>query len=116
MASIIVVLVLLALTGEPVANALCVTWCESSSERQICEEAIARPAVPGRSIAAAPCVVSVTIAPFLREEERRASRIATVIDIPPAFAGIPDGGGHPGFRSAHKATDGRPVPVLVLRV
>jgi|RhiMethySRZTD1v2_1073278.scaffolds.fasta_scaffold00921_38 hypothetical protein len=34
-------LVVLTLAGQPVANALCITWCDLQSETQSCGEVIA---------------------------------------------------------------------------
>lgn len=42
MASITAFLVVLTLTGEPVVNALCFSWCDTSSETMNCVEAIAK--------------------------------------------------------------------------
>jgi hypothetical protein len=116
MAYITALLVVLTLTGEPVANALCVTWCDSSSEKQTCDQAIAQTADSAPTITGTACTVSVTIAPFLSEEARGVSRMAVAADRPGALVAVPDRTNSPRLRIAREATDRRPAPVFALRV
>ena len=77
MAHLTAILIVLTLTGQPVANALCVNWCNLPSERQHCGEAIAQTA-PKTSLASSRCGVPVSAGSFLREEGRSALCTAAV--------------------------------------
>src|SRR5215204_5056840 len=72
MAGLPVILIVLTLTGEPVANALCITWCDEPSERQHCGDVVAQPTFPALSVAGSTCAALLTASPFLREEGRSA--------------------------------------------
>jgi hypothetical protein len=115
MASITALLVVLTLTGEPVANALCLTWCDSSSETQNCDGAIAQTTATEITIARPACDTVVTIAPFVREEGRDGGRVAVITTAPAPVAPLETARVHvvPGRGGT---TDGRPLPILILRV
>jgi hypothetical protein len=113
MAQLAAILIVLTLTGEPAANALCITWCDQPSERQHCGDAIAQPASPAFSVAGSTCAALLAAGPFLREEGRSAYPA-----IAPAAG--PDTGltetGRLRVRANSDATGRRRVPALVLRV
>ena len=65
MASITAFLVVLTPTGEPVINALCLAWCDTSSETMNCIEAIAQTTTAELTPAAGPaCEAVLTVAPY----------------------------------------------------
>ena len=66
MAQLAAILIVLTLTGEPVANALCINWCNQPSERQHCSDVIAQPTFPAFSDAGSICAALLTANPFLR--------------------------------------------------
>ena len=114
MASIPAILIVLTLAGEPVANALCINWCDIPSERQHCGEAIAQ-TVPEISLLST-CVVLLSAGPFLREEGRSASFKALALETAPAVdTGVTEKG-LVHLRASGGPTPGRPLPTLVLRV
>jgi hypothetical protein len=113
MASITTLLVVLTLTGEPVVKALCIAWCDTSSETMNCVEAIAHMAQPETTMTVPECAV-VTTAPFLTEEGRAGSRIAVVATTAAPRIG-PDLTRLSVVLARRGTTDGRPVPPLVLR-
>jgi hypothetical protein len=114
MASISALLVVLTLTGEPVANALCVSWCDTSSETMVCDEAIAGARLPEQTMAAVVCAAILTTVPFLSKEGRdirRNAAVAVAIPlVPPGASGVPV------IRTRGATTDGHPVPLLALRI
>jgi hypothetical protein len=115
MAHITALLIVLTLTGEPAANALCMNWCDSPSERQGCG-AIANPVLP-EFIATTTCVVRVTSVPFLREEGRSAVDPAAAVCPAPAVAGnAAESVRSVRLRGGDAATAYRPLSILVLRV
>jgi hypothetical protein len=117
MAHITAFLIVLTLTGQPVANALCVSWCDSPSERQACGDAIAPSMSAAIALASSTCVALLTESPFLREEGRSALQIAVVLHGVQAMVSSPLGGTRPAnIRSRGEANAGRSVPTLVLRV
>jgi len=115
MAKLAAILIVLTLTGEPVANALCITWCDKPSERQHCGDVIALPTSPVLSVAGSTCAALLIASPFLREEGRSGHPA-----IAPATGAAVDCGltetGLARLRVTGDAIRGRPVPVLVLRV
>jgi hypothetical protein len=114
MASITALLVVLTLTGEPVANALCTIWCDTASEKHSCGEAIARATAPDATVTATDCATIVTV-PFLREEGRVASRVGAVATLP--SAAVPPAASRSLPAPGRDGTsDGWPKPPLVLRV
>ena len=72
MTQLAAILIVLTLTGEPVTNALCITWCDQPSERQHCSDVIAQNASPAFSGADGTCAALLTASPFLREEGQNA--------------------------------------------
>ena len=117
MASITALLVVLTLTGEPVASALCISWCGSIQERQSCDEAIAQPTSAAVADASRTCVALLTGNPFLKEEGRGTLHIAAAVNVVHAFSTLPTQGSDlANIRRGDDATVGRPTPVLVLRV
>lgn len=112
MASLTAFLVVLTLTGEPVVNALCDVWCDTSSETRNCGEAIAQTAVPElTTVAGTACAALLTTAPFLREEGPTASRMAVAVSLL-AIATLQETRFPQGL--SPQSTTG-PAPPLVLR-
>ena len=114
MAYIPAILIVLTLTGEPVANALCIKWCDIPSERQHCGEAIAQSASE-ISLPSSACVV-LSAGPFLREEGRSALFNAVALETAHAVDIGVTQMGLLHLRASGAATPGRPLPPLVLRV
>ena len=115
MAKLAAILIVLTLTGEPVANALCITWCDQPSERQHCGDVIAQPTSPTLSVRGSTCAALLTASPFLREDGRSAYPTIAPATGPAACCGLTKTG-LAGLRASEDATRSRPVPVLVLRV
>ena len=116
MAQLAAILIVLTLTGEPVANALCITWCDQPSERQHCGDVIAQPTSPALSVAGnTSCATLLTASPFLREEGRSAYPAITPATGPNVDCALRETG-LARRQASGDATRGRPVPVLVLRV
>ena len=116
MTQLAAILIVLTLTGEPVANALCITWCGQPSERQHCGDVIAQPTSPALSVAGDTfCATLLTGTPFLREEERSAYPAIAPAAGPAVCCGLMETG-LAGLRASQDTTRGRPMPVLVLRV
>jgi hypothetical protein len=116
MTQLAAILIVLTLTGEPVANALCIAWCDQPSERQHCGDVIAQPTSPALSVAGdTVCATLLTGAPFLREEGRSAYPAIAAATGPAVCCGLTETG-LAGTRASEDATRGRPMPVLVLRV
>lgn len=115
MAQLAAILIVLTLTGEPVANALCIIWCDQPSERQHCSDVIAQPTFPAFSDAGSTCAALLTANPFLREEGRSASPAIAPATGPAVDCALTETG-LARRRASGDATRGRPVPVLVLRV
>ena len=67
MASVTALLIVLTLAGQPAVDALCISWCDSPSERQACGEAIATFTSPELSQAVTTCVTLLEVAPFVRD-------------------------------------------------
>ena len=117
MAHITALLIVLTLTGQPVANALCINWCDRPSAHQHCSDAIA-PSTPAEfSTAGSTCVALPQAGPFLREEGRSAPPVATVVHAAqPLQTGLIDAGSLARAWHSGDPTAGRPLPTLVLRV
>lgn len=117
MAHVTALLIVLTLAGEPAANALCVSRCDSPSERQGCGDAIATSVTPELSNATKTCVTLFAATPFLREEARSSQGVAGARDLPPTVAGTPAEAAR-GVRvpCAGVTTAGRPQPLLALRM
>ena len=113
MAHLPVILIVLTLTGEPVANALCINWCDSPSERQHCGDAIAH--TQPLLLAGTSCAALLTPGAFVQEEGQRLS-ITAARDTVPAFASHPTVGQTLHVGPSVELTAGRLVPPLVLRV
>ena len=109
------ILIVLTLTGEPVANALCIAWCDQPSERQHCSDVIAQPTSRALSVAGSTCEALLTASPFLREEARSGDPAIAPATGPAVDCGLTETG-LARLRATGDATCGRPVPVLVLRV
>lgn len=115
MAYLPAILIVLTLTGEPVANALCINWCDTPSERQHCSDVIAQPSSQTLLVAGSTCRALLTAGPFLREEGRRASFTAAAWEIGRAGLGVTeDGLVH--VPVSGDTTRGRPLPMPVMRV
>ncbi|HEY1304271.1 MAG TPA: hypothetical protein VGF24_12010 [Vicinamibacterales bacterium] len=65
MARITVLLIVLALTGGPVANAICITRCHSPRTMDNCSAAMTEPVITGEGQS---CPAQVADTPFVREE------------------------------------------------
>ena len=115
MASITAFLVVLTLTGEPVVNALCFAWCDTSSETMNCVEAIAQNTMAELTPVAGPaCEAVLTVAPFLREEGRDTGRLA--VTTVSASVVPPDESQPAPAQRQGSAAGGRSLPPLVLRI
>lgn len=114
MTQLAAILIVLTLTGEPVANALCIIWCDQPSERQHCGDVIAQPTSPTLSVAGL-CDALLTASPFLREEGRSAHPAIAPATCPAGYCGLAETR-LVRLRASVDATLGRPMPVLVLRV
>jgi hypothetical protein len=115
MASLTALLVVLTLTGEPIANALCEIWCGTSSETMKCgEEAVAQPRVSKRVVAETECAALLTAIPFLREEARAADRSGVISTVPASLA-LPAETRLLLVQLRRATTDGCPAPPIVLR-
>ena len=115
MAHITAILIILTLAGEPAAVALCIAGCDSPSEMQTCDEAIAPPASASISPTTGLCPLLVSTSLFLRDEGRamlHRAAVATPITTapPPAITG------RIGAARTNDAPAGRPRPTLILRV
>lgn len=108
-------LIVLTLTGEPVANALCINWCDIPSERQHCGDVIAQPFFPMILAAGSTCAALVTAGPFLREEKPGASVTAVARETSSAVDTRLGEAGLVNLRASGDATRGRRTPGLVLR-
>jgi len=116
MAHITAFLIVLTLTGQPVANALCVSWCELPSERQACSDAIAPSMAAEIALASSTCVALLTESPFLTEEGRSSLHIGVVLHGGQAIV-FPIGGTRlVDVRSCGEMNAGRLLPTPVLRV
>jgi hypothetical protein len=116
MASITTLLVVLTLTGEPVVNALCIVWCDTSSATMNCVEAIAQTTMAELTPAAgAACDAALTISPFVREEGRDGSRTAVVTSVSASVI-APEETQPAPILGRVDAIDGRRAPPLVLRI
>ena len=114
MASLTALFVVLTLTGEPVVNALCNVWCDTSSETRTCGEAIAQTTIPElTTVAGTACAALLMTAPFLREEGPNASRMAVALSLL-AMATLQETRFPQGL-NPESTTGGRPAPPLVLR-
>ena len=115
MAHVPAFLIVLTLTGQPVANALCINWCDISSERQHCGDAIAHSTPPALAAAGSTCAAFLTASPFLKEEGRRGITAITLGTGPAVDSGL-TGREFVHPRASGDAARGRRVPALVLRV
>ena len=117
MAHITAVLIVLTLAAEPAANALCTSWCDSSSERHVCRDAIATSVTPELSNATTTCATLLAATPFLSEDARSSRGVAAARDLPLTAAEIPaEAARGVRVRCGGVATAGRPQPLLALRV
>lgn len=113
MAYITALVIALTLAGQPVANALCITSCDSPSDRHGCDEAIVNPPVPALSGAATTCSAP-TATPFLREEGPSGFHALTTAPVY-GVAALPRGAvPHPELVDGDRPTLGRPLVVLRL--
>lgn len=115
MAKLAAILIVLTLTGEPVANALCITWCDQPSERQHCGDVIAQPTSPVLAVVGGTCVPLLTASPFLSQDGRSAYAAIAPATGPAGYSGLTETG-LSRLRASADPVHGRPVPVLVLRV
>ena len=115
MAHVTAFLIVLTLTGEPVAHALCISKCGLPAETQTCDDAIAPSTAPHLAVPDRGCTALLAVAPFLNEG-RKTFRIDAMLHVP-AIAASPTrdtrlvDSGRGGDGNA-----GRPAPPLVLRV
>jgi hypothetical protein len=115
MAFFTALLVILTLTGKPVVNALCVTWCDTSSEILNCrEEAIAHMSAAELTVAETPCTTFVTTVPFVKEDVRGIGQVAVEdVAVP---AAVPDRSDPLALTLAHQWTSNWSEPALILRL
>ena len=80
MTRIAVLLVVFALTGAPIANAVCLTRCHSQLMTENCDELMGEPAI---SAGGGPCPTLLADTPFVREDLRSTfDRVALAIVHP----------------------------------
>lgn len=111
MTRITALLIVLALTGGPVAHALCLTRCHSQLTTENCNEDMAEPAVSAEN---GSCPTLVANTPFVGEEGRTNVIVAPLVvhpTAPPLALG----------RVSHvprdcQAVGGRRVQLVVLRL
>lgn len=116
MTQLAAILIVLTLTGEPAANALCITWCDQPSERQHCGDVIAQPTSSALSVAGnTSCATLLAASPFLREEGRSAYPAIAPATGPAVYSGL-TATGLSRLRASRDSTHVRPLPLLVLRV
>ena len=115
MASTAALLIVLTLTGEPVVNALCATWCDTSSETMNCrEEAIAPATAAEVKMPGTACTAFITIIPFVKEDVRGVDQVA-VADAAPSL--VPAGKCAPlASMQARQRTSSWSEPQFVLRL
>lgn len=116
MAYITALVIALTMAGQPAANALCSSWCDSPSDRHTCGEAIVNPATSPVSIASTACLTLTAATPFLGQEGRRildavSTGSGSAVSLPPHATAPP-----PCLLEGREPTAGRPLPVLVLRI
>jgi hypothetical protein len=72
MTHVTTLLIVLALTGGPVADAICVSWCDSGpmTKGATCDESVAEPMSIAISDGSSTCAALLADSPFLREEGR----------------------------------------------
>ena len=112
-------LIVLALTGSPVANAACVSWCDSPADEAgaACREGIAEPMSMAISDGSSTCVALLTANPFLREEGRITFQAQTSLGVFHAFETLLTGGVRLAYiRGDCEAINGLRAPTLVLRL
>ena len=116
MASVAALFIVLTLTGEPVVNALCVTWCDTSSETMNCrEEAIVPATAAELTVAETACTTFITGSPFVKEDVRGAGQAAVADTACPAR--VPAERSSPlAFTHARQWTSSWSEPALVLRL
>lgn len=117
MTHVTTLLIVLALTGSPVANAACVSWCDSPADKAgaTCRESIAEPMAI--SVGSSTCVALLAANPFLREEARITFQAQTSLGVFHASDTLLTGGARFAYtRGDCEAIDGRPAPTLVLRL
>ena len=115
MASFTALLVVLTLTGQPVVDALCVTWCDTSSEiLNYREEAIAPTSAAELTAAETACTTFITTIPFVKEDVRGVDQVA-VADAAPALVPA-ERSGPLAFMQAHQRTSSWSEPAFVLRL
>jgi hypothetical protein len=119
MSRVTTLLIVLILTGSPVADAACVSWCDARpmTATPTCRENITDSMSMAISNGSGTCVALLAASPFLREE----GRIAFLAQTSPGGFHALDALLMEGARLAHargdwKAIDRRPAPTLVLRL
>jgi len=112
-------LIVLALTGSPVAHVICASWCDSrmTTAGHTCGDNIAHPMSMVMSDGSGTCVALLAANPFTQEEGRISFHPPHSLGLLHAVDTSLTGGSRPAYgRSDGKANDGRPVPTLVLRL
>ena len=116
MAHLTALLIVLAMTGQPVANALCIRWCDFSPERQECGGAIAQTAVPRVTVAQTTCAAALVAAPFVREDGLSATHVGKSLAAADVLRWLIAPQPHCDVVNVMGTTPSRQVSVVVLRV
>ena len=117
MTHVTTLLIVMALTGGPVANATCASWCESRPTMGNCGEYIAESISATISGGGDTCPALLADSPFLREEGLIAAHTPTFLGVFHApDASLTGGGRMTRIRDNGGPIDGRLAPALVLRV
>ena len=112
MAHFTTLLIVLALAGGPVANALCLARCHSLLTKQTCSEEMAEPVI---SAGSGSCPALVAATPFVGEEPRTTlDSSASLLVHRTAVALTCEGVSH--LPRECQAVDGRRVQSVVLRL
>lgn len=119
MTHVTTLLIVLALTGSPIANAICASWCDSrmTTAGHTCGDNIAHPMSMAISDGSSTCVALLAANPFTQEEGRITFHPQHSLGLFRAVEAYLTGGSRPAYgRSDGGANDGRPVPTLALRL
>ena len=111
MTQITALLIVFALTGGPIANAVCLTWCHSHLTMENCSEHMTQPAIV---VGSGSCPALVADTPFVNEEGRISIDNSSLVVHPTA---TPLTSGRVSYISRDcQAVDGRRVQSVVLRL
>ena len=119
MTHVTTLLLVLTLSGWPVAQAICASRCDSrmTTAGHLGDDSIAHPMSMAISDGSSACVARLAANPFTQEEGRSAFHPQHSLGLFSAAEVHLTGGSRPTHdRSGGGANDGRPVPILALRL